>query len=86
MKARLSFFGIGLVALAACADSDGITEQESSIQEGEPGQTLAESGTCAASCGGPSDGQCWCDVWCAEYGDCCLDAADYCEVDECLLG
>jgi hypothetical protein len=31
-----------------------------------------------ALCGGPSDGSCWCDTKCHEYGDCCEDKVDVC--------
>ncbi len=34
-------------------------------------------------CGGAGSGQCWCDELCAEYRDCCDDAAPECGVDEC---
>jgi hypothetical protein len=29
--------------------------------------------TCAGACGGKSEGSCWCDDLCSEYGDCCED-------------
>ncbi len=32
-------------------------------------------------CGGKSFGTCWCDESCADYGDCCSDIADSCDVE-----
>ena len=52
---------------------------------GNNSQNVVEDGSCSASsCGTISDnGSCWCDELCAEYGDCCLNAAEECRVDEC---
>ena len=37
------------------------------------------SGTCSASCGGPSSGGlCYCDKDCAKYEDCCSDYTHEC--------
>ena len=30
-------------------------------------------------CGGPSDGNCWCDDLCDDIGDCCEDKAEVCD-------
>lgn len=42
-------------------------------------------GSCADGeanfCGGKSDGTCWCDELCVEYGDCCTDAAEVCGLE-----
>lgn len=39
----------------------------------------------ASSCGQQAvGGNCFCDAKCADYGDCCLDAAETCAVNECL--
>lgn len=35
--------------------------------------------TCAASCGGQSPQGCYCDQWCASYGDCCPDYENVCD-------
>ncbi len=50
------------------------------------GVSVAHDGPCAdagascqGQCGGASaDGTCWCDDWCAFYGDCCDDKAQAC--------
>ena len=34
--------------------------------------------TCEGACGGKSDGACWCDDLCTQYGDCCDDYEDHC--------
>ena len=41
-------------------------------------------GSCAAGdfCGGPSDGNCFCDDQCVEVGDCCSDHAEVCLGEE----
>ena len=35
-------------------------------------------GTCDGFCGGASDGGCYCDSVCDNYGDCCDDKVDFC--------
>ncbi len=41
-----------------------------------------EAGSCQSGaddfCGGPSDGDCWCDDKCAGFGDCCADIDEVC--------
>lgn len=39
-------------------------------------------GSCVDSCGGKSDGTCWCDPGCVEYGDCCDDSFAACGIGE----
>ncbi len=40
-------------------------------------------GTCADACGGESvAGDCWCDDWCLDYGDCCLDWLELCVAED----
>lgn len=44
-------------------------------------------GDCSAeTCGGKSDGQCWCDELCVQYGDCCHNVQQICELggNECV--
>jgi hypothetical protein len=44
-----------------------------------PGECPPQPDSCRDRCGGPSeDASCWCDTWCAYYGDCCDDKLDYC--------
>ncbi|MEM6992996.1 MAG: hypothetical protein AAF721_20965 [Myxococcota bacterium] len=44
-----------------------------------------EPDSCADACGGKSDGACWCDDQCTNFGDCCDDFEDECAepVDVC---
>jgi len=35
-------------------------------------------GTCSGACGGPSDGNCFCDAACSGFGDCCSDYEETC--------
>ncbi|MCP4447992.1 MAG: hypothetical protein GY811_22055 [Myxococcales bacterium] len=66
-----------LAAFAACGDTNVNTESD----RGPLGK--ADSvGSCEESCGGQSDGNCWCDDLCADYGDCCDDKADVCDAPE----
>ncbi len=50
-------------------------------------ETGAPEGSCVDAdglrCGAFSGTDCWCDQWCAEYGDCCRDVAEVCALDEC---
>lgn len=39
--------------------------------------------TCQNFCGGPSDGTCYCDEACLDYGDCCPDYQDCCNGNTC---
>ena len=34
--------------------------------------------TCEGSCGGRSEGSCWCDSLCTGFGDCCFDFQNFC--------
>jgi hypothetical protein len=53
------------------------------------GKADAIPGSCEhdgkTTCGGPSNGACWCDEMCGEFGDCCADAQEICGVDACQL-
>lgn len=42
-----------------------------------PGSCLADDGD--DFCGGPSNGACWCDDACAQFGDCCADKQPVCD-------
>ena len=44
------------------------------------GSCQAEDG--ADFCGGPSQGNCWCDDLCHTFGDCCADKVDTCDGPE----
>jgi|GEM_PF-594231 len=78
------------LAFGACSVESadrGIDDTE----RGNPsGKADALSGSCldgdADFCGGKSDGSCWCDEKCAEYGDCCEDVTNVCSGDQCIVG
>lgn len=66
-----------LAAFAAC----GETNVDPNANRGPLGK--ADSiGSCEESCGGQSDGACWCDDACESYGDCCDDKAAVCDAPE----
>lgn len=54
--------------------------------EPEPEEPVVEpdepfAGSCTASCGGAApDGSCFCDEICVEYGDCCADYEEHCDL------
>lgn len=77
-------------ALAGCQSNEPEPGGPTGGHRGPIGKADDLTGSCIDAeveyCGGPSAGTCWCDELCAGYGDCCLDAADVCRVDECLLG
>lgn len=78
--------GLGLAAIglaAACSVSDPRTS--SGEDERGPLGKADLAGTCVGDnggdfCGGKSAGACWCDDQCRDFGDCCADAVDVCEV------
>ena len=39
--------------------------------------------SCEGTCGFEAPGGCWCDEACINFGDCCDDACDLCELDNC---
>lgn len=47
------------------------------------GKADVVNGSCEpADCGFQSLDGCWCDVLCQDYGDCCEDVVDVCELDD----
>jgi hypothetical protein len=38
----------------------------------------APAASCSGSCGGQAADGCWCDAYCASYGDCCADKVSVC--------
>jgi hypothetical protein len=62
-------------------EDDGPTGPRGSV-----GKADHVAGSCTGACDGKSSGTCWCDDLCATYGDCCADAGELCEVDECTDG
>jgi hypothetical protein len=79
-KAQLFIAMLGLALVAACGSGT-----ETSGERGPLGK--ADSfGSCEDNCDGPSDGNCWCDDLCAEFGDCCEDISEFCALDACTPG
>lgn len=82
---------LAIVALtAACSVSSADRPSASDDERGPLGKADA-AGSCRNDdgevfCGGPSDGACWCDELCVDFGDCCADVAPVCEVGELGLG
>lgn len=71
-----------LLATASCADAPLAAESDPRGPLPDVGKADWAQGTCQSglrnSCGGPSDGACWCDELCTDYGDCCADHHDAC--------
>ena len=73
-----------LLLVAACTAAETPPADRASAGPGGKADGLA--GSCLVpdgACGAVSEGGCWCDELCVEYGDCCADAAETCGVDEC---
>ena len=58
---------------------DDVTDLGFSYESQPQSDPIAPAGTCALSCGGPSDDQCFCDDSCERYGDCCADKVEVCD-------
>jgi hypothetical protein len=65
-------------------DGDESRDRNNRFLEGKVDQL---NGSCAQGdelvCGEYSGDDCWCDLLCAEYYDCCHDVAETCGLDEC---
>jgi hypothetical protein len=73
---------VSLLALAACsAQSDSSTDDGARGPLGKAdriGECMPED------CGGPaSEGTCWCDAECVDFGDCCSNKIDTCGAEAC---
>lgn len=89
MRTQSIVFGVAAFIsslVVACSAQDPTDEARG---QAPLGKADALVGSCAGDqsqapmCGGAGSGQCWCDELCAQYGDCCDDAASECGVDEC---
>ena len=86
---RARFFFAPLLLSLLMPGCDEATAEP--VEDAARGQTAGKldhlSGSCGSvdACGGKSNGECWCDESCWSYGDCCSDAAEICNVDECNL-
>jgi len=72
---------IGLAAACSVSDPRAATEEDERGPLGKAdlvGSCVADNGN--DFCGGKSDGACWCDDQCRDFGDCCADIVDICEV------
>lgn len=87
LRTLLLLFGFGFTG--ACVDETDASMEASSGDHdvrGELGKADEIRGSCEASsnaCGGRSNGNCWCDEICVEYGDCCEDIVSVCGFDRC---
>ncbi|MEM6990838.1 MAG: hypothetical protein AAF721_10080 [Myxococcota bacterium] len=77
-------FLVGSLA-AACSVSDAGPANDTT-ERGPLGKADAV-GTCELPngvdfCGGKGTGNCWCDDACVDFGDCCSDAGEVCEIDD----
>ena len=72
------------LSLAGCSETTEPTPEAATVRTAIGKADL--SGSCAATsgnhCGGPSDGNCWCDELCSAIGDCCGDRVAVCETGE----
>lgn len=93
MQNRLTMIALIAVAsmLGGC-DADELDAQTGAAARPERG-ALGKAdliGSCEAAgellCGGKSDGECWCDDRCAEFGDCCSDYEPVCLDEELVFG
>jgi hypothetical protein len=82
----LGLFAASLLAATALAcsseDASDPQGQDTPTPERGPIGKADSYGSCAAAsgdhCNGQSDGNCWCDASCLEYGDCCEDRDAVC--------
>lgn len=72
----------GLAAMTGCDGGPETNDDTPSWDGNEARGRLGKAdlpGSCApADCGGKSDGLCWCDEICVQYGDCCADVKAVC--------
>jgi hypothetical protein len=70
------------VAAGCAVEADETSEPTSNAAEARGRMGKADlPGSCEVDdCGGKSNGACWCDPKCAEYGDCCADVMDVCDL------
>lgn len=81
----LSLTVLTVAALAACdpesRDPEANDDADAGDNDADRGHIAEDDliGTCEGACDGQaSDGNCWCDDKCAEFGDCCADHQDIC--------
>jgi hypothetical protein len=79
--AKLFLLALLPLAPVACSESEEAAPAEA--QERAPLGKADAFGSCQTEhgdlCGGPSQGNCWCDDLCHDYGDCCADKVDTCD-------
>ena len=77
-------FLVTFAAAAGCAvdvEDDSAPTPTTEEARGRTGKADLP-GTCEVNqCDGKGNGLCWCDAKCLEYGDCCANAIDVCELD-----
>ncbi|MEM6995509.1 MAG: hypothetical protein AAF721_33675, partial [Myxococcota bacterium] len=73
--------------LAACGGASGGRDAAAvDTQDRAPVGKADQTGTCMTAdtdfCGGQSQGNCWCDDLCEQFGDCCADKPVACDGEE----
>lgn len=74
---------LALATLSACGEAE-VSQAAAAADDRHPIGKADVVGSCRAEdggdlCGGPSEGNCWCDDQCEQYGDCCGDKAALCD-------
>ena len=84
MRLKNVFLSLSFLVAAGCSAGPATTTDDAGVERGPLGKA-DHSGSCQAGdadfCGGKSEGSCWCDDKCVEYGDCCADVGDVCGGD-----
>ena len=81
LNGNCEYCNAGAVPCMMRANSDALCAW-TPAQIGWPGVTK----TCQGKCGGAGIGGCWCDPACSQYGDCCPDYSQYCQVTKTCQG
>ena len=85
-KALAVSFVMTFAAGAGCAVDVEDSEPNQPTEEVEARGRLGKAdlpGTCEVSdCGGKSQGQCYCDAICTQYGDCCSNVSNICDIGD----
>ncbi|MEM6991328.1 MAG: hypothetical protein AAF721_12540 [Myxococcota bacterium] len=75
----MSVFAV--VAAYGCDPHEPAADGDDAGERGHIGKADL-AGSCVDACGEKSNGNCWCDDACADFGDCCADKADVCDASE----
>lgn len=77
---------VALTLMVSCTEMAGTDDAERGPlgKADAYGSCLDDDGS--DRCGGPSDGNCWCDDECESVGDCCADKAGVCDHEAVVIG